>query len=1028
MGAEVNAAQAIILQNLGITVEERKDGTYYVDKTVDELSVLLSRTGYISGDKPVTLGVTTVNLSDNFLTGPTANILFDYNAIDGEHGLTQNSANLNTSTTTSTTVDLSKYGQSFVAQLQQQGLIKAANFDYTQCEIADGKMEEVAKQMAKLDSLPDKMDEVEFGGDQSVQNRIKQELLDAGIIDEQGNIIDKTKFGELFDLEKGTITIAGETYKFDKEEDGTQDVQFTQTTTTTVSSKFKELSPEWLENQKRRFPEHWKAQLEDLEKKGFVAIVDGRYFTTVPRMQKPDTVDATESNGELDVKKLVGNKAEQDKRETQLQEEFLELYDANPANAQDTLLHTKYYKSYKALEDALIKMNSDDMSDVKSKDYGNEVAYRRKGTLARSYFAQSRNMNGETVYEFATPEDISKLQEKVTKHLADLKKLTNIEQIDEYKTFFGDVLDSNIDELSDDQLQQLAEAKAYNEGLTDAQIKHMASTQFQNRFNTEMNKVYSEFQDKIAQAKAKGDTKKVQKLQRQLDEKLQEIRNRQTRTENEDRGDYAAMMARGQLNSEIGQGNFEKTRENLTYESVISTCPEAKEFIEKNKTLFFTDGKFDADKWQQFWLRKSSSREDNNTAEDNEPIKDYFMSLGEAQGILRGNPNGKSGEAYVGLESLYGDKSENALINIARKMAETAGISTEANNTAGLRTAYVFKEMGKGAAAGLAADVLGNFVMSKIHIPYAGKVVGTVTGTVTGTVSGTVNFARSGVIQDLDHFVSNTYENGRLVDQQITDVLEEHPWHVEGSEDYTKEFSKDYSKDYSQNYSGSKKLRGFTIDPWAVGLGAAGGLVKGLIGKNKIHDKEDKNSRVQQYSRRDYNERPEVNPTMSTTTVSTPKFKYTATVKQATPPVDIENDDYKITYSPLKSDSKGNYRLFQDKKAVVARYYGLTGNEPYFNNLYKFVMEQTNGLKQGQYNQAQYVNGTTYHFPQTILADQIEGLDNDLGFDENADLSSIPQTVKIYYTTGGRYSLHNKNNKTQRPGSNAEGTVTARRK
>ena len=938
--------------------------------------------------------------------------------LDVEHSGNTRADDVTTSSSTSTTIDLSGYDRNFIAILQNQRLITTADADFKKCTVAAGQEAQLNAAIGEYNSLPDKMDEVVFSGDQSVQDKIKAQLKEQGIIDDEGNIINKTGFAELC---TNGITVDGKIYKFNKEKDGQIDVNYSDVTTSTVDSKFKEMNPAFIEKMKAQ-NEHWKAQLKELEKSGIVSIIDGRYFTNDPRLQKPQTEDV--QNTEFDPTTLVGNDEAIEARETRLQEEFLSLYDTNPDNAMDTLLHTKYYKQYKALENALIEMNTDDNSNVKNKDYGNEVAYRRKGTLARAYYAQSQDTNGNVVYEYASPEEVERFQKKVNMHKEGLLKLNNIEQIDEYKTFFGDVLDYNIDSLSEDQLQQLAEAKAYNEGLTDAQIKNMASTQFKNRFNTEMNNVAQDYYQRIKEAEAKGDTKKVEKLRRKMNEELQKISDEQIRTENEDRGDYAALMARGQVNSEIAEGNFKKT--NPTYESIVAACPEAAKFIEANKNKFYkrdTNGnitnEFDPQAWKDFWLNKSSSREDNNTDVDNNRIQDYFMSLGEAEDVLRGNALGNQDEVYIGLEALFKGEKENKLINLARDMAETAGVVTENNRTAGLRTAHVFKEMGKGAAGAAAADILGNFVLSKIRIPYAGQVA----GTVTGNISGTVNWAQSGTIQDFDRFVSETYENGRLIDSQVTEVIEEHPWSCSGSENY----SQDYSQDYTHGYSGSEKIRNFTVDPWAVGIGGVAGTIKGLIDMKKIHDKEDKNSRVQQYARRDYNEGPQVQTVSQQRTQQADVYRYTAQVEIATEPVDKEIENKKCRLK-ARHFANGNYNMADSKKDMVSTYYGIAQNDPNFNQVYEYVMENINGLKKGQYNDTQYVNNMTYFLPE-LLPGSLTGLsvDYELKFDPETNPQELDD-VRI--ELGGNYRLSGKNN-TQRistPGENASGSVTAQRK
>ena len=302
-------------------------------------------------------------------------------------------------------------------------------------------------------------------------------------------------------------------------------------------------------------------------------------------------------------------------------------------------------------------------------------------------------------------------------------------------------------------------------------------------------------------------------------------------------------------------------------------------------------------------------------------------------------------------------------------------------------------------------------LLSKIKIPYAGQLAGTVTGS--------VNWAQSGTIQDLDTFVSRNYQNGVLVDEQITNQIEEHDWFAKGTENY--------SQDYLRDFSGDQKLRSFTFDPWAIAVGGVGGAIKGLIDMKKIHDKEDKNSRIQQYARRDLNTSPVKETATKQLTQKADTYKYVAQVEVATEPVEEKINNKKCRLR-ARHFAKGNYNMADSKKDMVATYYGIAQNDPNFNKIYEYIMEQINGLKKGQYNDLQYVNNMTYFLPEK-LPSSLTGLDKDyeLKFDPEKDPQELDD-VKI--ELGGSYTITGRNN-TQtmtKPGENAAGSITAQRR
>ena len=892
------------------------------------------------------------------------------------------------------TVNLSDIPPEIITQPPFKELLGAGDKDGNY-EIKPENYDKLKEAIKKYYSTPNSIDIA--GSDAEFNAQIKQTLQALGVYDEAGNVKDPEKLAK---ITQNGITVNGKKYTF-KAEDGEQiGIEVTRTTHTDVSSKFKEMDPAIVKKIKSE-------QLKELEKLGDVTKVGDTYYTTQTDLQAKGASEIG-STTKIEPEKLVGNKSLHDVREKELQQDFLKAYDTDPDNAFDALLHTKYYKEYKKLEDSLHELNGKDMSNSKKKDYGNEVEYRRKGTLARAYFAQSKNMDNEIGFEYATEADLKKFNNDVNSKIEELKEASAQDRLDRYKTAFGDVNSTNIVDLSDEQLQELAQNEVYASGLTDAQIKHMASIQFKNRFNTQMNKVNNDYQEKIATARAKGKDKKVAKLQTELQEKLQEISQQKIETENKDRGDYAAMMARGQLNSEIGEGNFTKT--NPTYASIIAQVPQAETFIKANKDIFFkkdASGQevFNAQAWKDFWFNQSSSRRDNTVAADNHRVDDYYMTLGEAQNVVRGNARGRANEKFIGLEHVYSNLSENERINLARDMAESAGIVTEKNKTAGIRAAYVLGETAKGAGIAAAADILTNTVLSKIRIPYS------------GTVSGEVPFARSGVIQDFDKFVTNNYSNGKLVSSVETITQENHKWQVEEN------------VGYDDQYSGSKKLGDWHVDPWAIGVGGAAGLIKGLTGMKKKHDKQDGKSEVQMYARDNYNRRtlskPETVVNVSEP-ITTKKFvaQLAEDTRQNEP---INNRTHKMVVKRGGVETTGPnrgkaYNLAEDKADYVSKLYGVKQGTDEFDKLYKYIMETINGVK--QYKPHQFKNDKTYYFPET-LPKEITGLDKDY----NAGAEPPKKFIKIYLANGVKTNITGKAKQLQgSTGKSVNATLTASHK
>lgn len=234
--------------------------------------------------------------------------------------------------------------------------------------------------------------------------------------------------------------------------------------------------------------------------------------------------------------------------------------------------------------------------------------------------------------------------------------------------------------------------------------------------------------------------------------------------------------------------------------------------------------KFSPEKWKTFMgicCDPSNATDDamkvlfgNNEAAKKNFLDDMNMTLQEGRSILTMNlpsPYGETGT--LKFENIVGNtnnKVGNRELNTLRDMVESAGYSIDKNTTTGKRMLHVLKNAGLGAGMGFLTGGMGSLLAGAVNV--------------AGTLSGAVDWSSSGTIYDTDRFTSETYENGRLIDSQTTEVVEEHKWSDSGS------------KEYNDNYrdSGNNHLRTATN---AGILGGIAGTVRGIATSGRVQER-----------------------------------------------------------------------------------------------------------------------------------------------------------------------------------------------
>ncbi len=331
-----------------------------------------------------------------------------------------------------------------------------------------------------------------------------------------------------------------------------------------------------------------------------------------------------------------------------------------------------------------------------------------------------------------------------------------------------DLSGTDITRLSQTYAASQMKADKMNDSVTphpkfDINFGKMAEVAVYNRFDHQKSAVLSEYAMKLANPNLSDADRS--KLITEREKALAGISKAQADAEMEDRSDYATLMTKGKLGRDEAKETFEntvphwdksdkrigkktddgkhhtdigkkgrafvegsgtafaqkvevtanddydftfkdrKTGETKYYKLEGNATKDDYDFIAKDKNgkeMKDKNGqplycKFDGNQWKTFW----SGQADVVTRGQDPQLADYFGDLDEARG--------KVGQYLTftgkGDQKRY-DKQK--YINGVRDLMESAGVTTEANNTVGLQALELVKGAAMGAATGVGAQVFGN--------------------------------------------------------------------------------------------------------------------------------------------------------------------------------------------------------------------------------------------------------------------------------------------------------------------------------
>ena len=419
---------------------------------------------------------------------------------------------------------------------------------------------------------------------------------------------------------------------------------------------------------------------------------------------------------------------------------------------------------------------------------------------------------------------------------------------------------------------------------------------------------------------------------------------------------------------------------------------------------FEVDGqwyKLDSKMYKEHMQRLSNAHTDYG---DNDLHSSYYVSTSEWADFA--NEHAQKGN---GKPATMGERSD------VREMFEVAGLEVAGDRTYAMRAGKIGKAALAGAGAGALAGLGGELLNSAKSIKYSGAASAIAEGIATSTITGVATGSYSGTVSGSEtvNFTSQIQELNPKTGEYVTVAEQTTPHTVNWSGDYSgtvdvpyqKQVDIPYSKEVSADYNGSVKP-GFD---WGnvgkgAGIGAAvGGLGQGLkylFKKKTAADYVDTNT-AKDYKREDTGYKTEHKVQDAAPVEVSVQKTEVVPGEDKVEPIDIQNTDHKMTVrrgrgTMLYKGQQVPFNEAENKKYYVQQLYGLTDDQ--VDAVYKYIMENINELPAGKYGDAQYVNGNTYHFPETIPAGTIPGIEGELG---QQDMSNyVPKWIKIPHTSG----------------------------
>lgn len=512
---------------------------------------------------------------------------------------------------------------------------------------------------------------------------------------------------------------------------------------------------------------------------------------------------------------LEDNKALQEQKLAQYKREYAELYASDPDRAEEDIVDVLYAKEKYEMESAMKKMRESSDGRV---------------ALADRYLK-----------EFASPEDTMRFADTYSKYLEkyqdkEIARQQFNSEFDLTEEDEGYIRPGTT--ITDRQIQMVAHRKALLESVNigNEDIDKMASQFLQDRYlNAAMNEV-AEYDAKISEAIAKGDTEKAEKLKQKAQEYLVDAKKEEIDTKAKDKEDLIELMAEAKLDREIAEERVAKRqifyskdapgydKDNPNHKVLTGKM---REFVDENPAMFYDeDGNFSSDKFKDFFVRISN---ENETDEDGYERADYMTSIDNRK---RGNrekdlleyqnslaeeypeyKNPATREAFLKAHPDIADRLNYMTTKASFKdrkfqgaCAEICGLDKEKDKLGAKRALHVLTSGLKGAGMGFALGALGEgFACTKVvNKAYSGILA----------LSGTVGY------QGVQHIVQNYTHNGTVGYSHNGTV----DYSTSGTVDYNISGTVDYSHTGTVGYQGS----GF-VDYSYGGVVDYGGTLSGNV-------------------------------------------------------------------------------------------------------------------------------------------------------------------------------------------------------